>query len=250
MAFMSSSSTARVTSEQHAALEVLVSDLRGIFGPRLLSLVLYGVPPTPATHDGVLRTLALLERYTFEDLRRCVPLAYGWHRRRLAVPLLLTHHEFFRTLDVFPLEYGNIIASHLVIYGEAPFEGAQVRDADRRRGCEHQAKSHLIHLREGYLETGGDARDVADLIAASAPSFRALLLSLARLESTDAADPSDQDLAGIVEHIIGVPATLVAEVLSSPAATGTVADPTALLQRYIEASEKIWNFVDRAGAES
>jgi hypothetical protein len=243
---MASSSAARVTPEQHAALEVLVSDLRGIFGPRLLSIVLYAVSPSPATNDGVLRTLALLERYTFDDLRRCVPLAYGWHRRRLAVPLLLTHHEFFRTLDVFPLEYGNIIASHVVIFGEAPFEGAQVRDADRRRGCEHQAKSHLIHLREGYLETGGDARDVADLIAASAPAFRSLLLSLVRLESTDAADPGDEQLAGSVEHIIGVPAALVAEILSSPVAAGTVADPTALLQRYIDASEKIWSFVDRA----
>ena len=246
MAFMASSSTARTSSEQHAALEVLVSDLRGIFGPRLLSLVLYGFTPSPGVNDSVLRTLALLERYTFDDLRRCVPLTYGWHRRRLAVPLLLTHHEFFRTLDVFPLEYGNIIANHVVIYGEAPFEGAHVSDTDRRRGCEHQAKSHLIHLREGYLETGGDARDVADLIAASAPSFRALLLSLARLESTDAADPADQELAGIVEQNIGVPATLVAEVLSSPVAASTVADPTALLQRYIDASEKIWSFVDRA----
>ncbi len=246
MAFMAPSSTARVSSEQHAALEALVSDLRGIFGPRLLSLVLYGLTPTSVASDALLRTLAILERHTFDDLRRCVPLAYGWHRRRLAVPLLLTHHEFFRTLDVFPLEYGNIIASHVLIYGDPPFEGAHVSDADRRRGCEHQAKSHLIHLREGYLETGGDARDVADLIAASAPSFRALLLSLARLESTDAADPNDEELAGIVERTIGIPATLVSEVLSSAVGTSTVADPTALLQRYIDASDKIWSFVDRA----
>ena len=73
----------------------------------------------------------------------------------LAVPLLLSRDEFLRTLDVFPVEYGEIIANHRLIVGEDILAGLQVSEADLRRGCELQAKSHLIHLREGYLETGG-----------------------------------------------------------------------------------------------
>jgi hypothetical protein len=248
MGFMASSSAAALSADQHAAGEALAADLRRIFGTRLRSLVAYSVMETSAhDHDGLLRTLALLEQYSFADLRQCAPLTRAWRRRGLAVPLLLTHHEFMRTLDVFPLEYGHIIASHIVIAGDEPFAGAQVSAADRRRGCEHQAKSHLVHLREGFLETGGDTRDVASLIAASAPAFRSLLLNLAQLD-TDRPGTGmlpDHELAAITEQTIGVPATLVTEVLTSPVSLGTVADPTALLSRYIDASERIWTFVDR-----
>ena len=116
--------------------------------------------------ESYVRTLGLVERVTFDDLARAVPLAAEWHRRGLAVPLLLSRHEFERTLDVFPLEYGNIIASHVVIVGDDPFAGTRVAEADRRRGCEQQAKSHLIHLREGFLETEGEPRrrDAVDCV--------------------------------------------------------------------------------------
>jgi hypothetical protein len=237
------SSAARLSSDQRAALEMLLADLQSIFGARLRSLVAYGVNGS-TTNDQILRTLGLVERLTFDDLHRCVPFTVIWHQRALAVPLLLTHDEFFRTLDVFPLEYGSIIASHVLIAGDDPFEGAHVTDADRRRGCEHQAKSHLIHLREGFLETHGDARDIVRLIAASTPAFRTLLLNIARLETGDAGEYSHETLAAIAERTMGVPPDLVMDILASPNAMGTVAEPTALLARYIEASERIWRFVD------
>jgi hypothetical protein len=245
---MASSSAAALSSEQHAAGEALAADLRRIFAGRLQSLVAYGVLETNAHDpDGPLRTLALVASYSFDDLRQCAPLTYAWRRLRLAVPLVLTRHEFMRTLDVFPLEYGSIIANHVVIVGDEPFADARVSAADRRRGCEHQAKSHLVHLREGFLETGGDTRDVAALIAASAPAFRALLINLLQL---DAERPQmslidNHELAATTQTIIGIPAALVSDVLSSPIAAGTVADPTSLLARYIDASERIWAHVDR-----
>jgi hypothetical protein len=245
---MASSSAAALSSDQHAAGEVLAGDLRRIFGNRLTSLVAYGVRETNGHDpDGPLRTLALLTEYAFDDLRRCAPLTYAWRRLGLAVPLLLTRYEFMRTLDVFPLEYGSIIANHVVLAGEEPFTETQVSAADRRRGCEHQAKSHLVHLREGFLETGGDSRDVSALIAASAPAFRGLLVNLIQLDADrpDVPFVDDHALAEITHEIIGIPASLVSEILSSPVAASTIADPTALLSRYIEANERIWAHVDR-----
>lgn len=235
-----------LSPHQRAALETLAADLKRVFDARLRSLVLYGLNES-TTDDSVLRTLALVERLAFDDLHQCVPLAAEWLRRALAVPLLLTHHEFSRTLDVFPLEYGDIIASHVVLVGQDPFVGAHVADADRRRACELQAKSHVIHLREGFLETQGEPREIVRLIAASAPAFRTLLANLARLElgvGPDADTTSDEHLAGAADRTMGVPAALVAEVLASPVAASTVADPTALLARYIDATERIWRYVD------
>ncbi|MEP6916778.1 MAG: hypothetical protein ABJC89_14090 [Acidobacteriota bacterium] len=228
-----------LSTQERAALDGLAVDLGRVFGARLRSVAAYGLH-APAAAPRVIHTLALVDRLGFEDLAACVPRATEWRRRSLAVPLILEQEEFLRTLDVFPLEYGDIIAHHVLIVGANPFENARVAADDVRRACEHSAKSHLIHLREGFLETGGDAKAVARLIAASAASFRALLANIARL-----ADSDDVDVAATAERQIGVPASVVRDVLGAGAGTQTtITDPSALLSRYIAAVERIWEYVD------
>jgi len=236
---------APLTSAERAALDGLAADLGRIFGERLLSLVAYGLSK-PAPAPRVLHSLALVGRLGFADLAACVPLASAWRRRSLAVPLLLEREEFFRTLDVFPLEYGDIIAHHVVVAGPDPFAGTRVSPNDVRRACELAAKSHLIHLREGFVETGGSPSAISELISASAPAFRALLDHIARL-----ADDEEEDVAESAERQIGIPAAVVREVLSAGAGTrSSIAEPTALLSQYIAAAERVWEYVDtwRAGA--
>jgi hypothetical protein len=162
------------------------------------------------------------------------------------VPLILSRDEFARSLDVFPLEYGEIIAHHVAILGDNPFDGVSVQESDLRRACEQQAKSHLIHLREGFLEAGRQPRDLTNLIISSAPAFRILLGHIARLDGAlTKSDASDSDLAAFTAARIGVPEELVSEVLSSARTLGSIADPTPLLARYIAASERISAYVDR-----
>jgi hypothetical protein len=225
-----------ISAVERKALEGLTADLRRVFGERLLSVCAYGLAKRG---DGApLSALALVERLGFDDLAACAPLATDWRRHGLNVPLLLEREEFHRTLDVFPLEYGDIIARHVVIAGQDPFGGAQVSPADFRRAIELQAKSHLIHLREGFVESQGNPDAVGRLVAASAASFRALLENIGRLD-----DEGDDDVAGTAERQIGISASLVREVLSA-STRGTIADPTELLARYIAAAERIWEFVD------
>lgn len=210
----------------------LAADLQRIFGPRLQSLVAYGEldnPDDPDVASGDLHTLALVERLTFRDLAACAPLVPGWRRAGLAVPLLLARDEFARTLDVFPIEWGGIMAQHVAIVGADPFAGMRVSEADLRRACELQAKSHLIHLREGYLESGGRPVAVAQLMAASGPPLRALL---ARLEQLS---PGCTERAGLSPALVHEIAT---------AEASTIADPSALLACYIEAVEQLWQEVD------
>ena len=230
---------APLSSDERAALEGLAADLRRVFGGRLLSVVAYGlnrpVPPPRLVHS-----LALLERLSFTDLAACAPLAPSWRRHSLAVPLLLEREEFFRTLDVFPLEYGDIIANHVSIAGVDPFGTTRVSPNDVRRACELAAKSHLIHLREGFLESGGSPNAVSSLIAASADAFHALLDNIARL-----ADDEGDDVAETAERQIGISASVVREVLSAGAGTrSAIAEPTALLAQYVGAAERVWEYVD------
>jgi hypothetical protein len=231
--------SATLAPPDRAALESLAADLRRIFGNGLHSVCAYGT-----YGEGELRSIALVQRLDFEDLAACAPLSSGWAKRGLAVPLLLERDEFSRTLDVFPLEYGEIIGSHVVVLGDDPFAGLTVPDADRRRACELQAKSHLIHLREGFLETGGDPRRVARLIGASSEGFRRLLANIVSLVAPSA-DATGDHLPERVEEHIGVPRDLTREVLAAAGSgPSTIAEPSAMLARYIAAVERVWEFVD------
>lgn len=232
-------SVAPLSTDEREALDGLTAGLRRVFGTRLHSVSAYGLHE-PSASPRAVHSIALVERLTFQDLSACAPLAVTWRRTSLAVPLILEREEFLRTLDVFPLEYGDIIAQHVVIAGSDPFVDARVSPADIRRACELSAKSHLIHLREGFLETGGDAPSVARLIAASAGPFRALLANIARL-----ADDHDDDVADTAERQIGIPASVVRDVIGAGSGTqSSITDPTATLSRYIAAVEKVWEYVD------
>jgi hypothetical protein len=228
-----------LSDTERSALQGLAADLRRVFGPRLHSVAAYGLDGA-GMGAGLLHSLALVETLSFQDLAACAPLAESWRRRSLAVPLVLERDEFLRTLDVFPLEYGDIIAHHVLIAGPDPFAAARVSPADVRRACELSAKSHLIHLREAFMESGADPLAVGRLIAASAPSFTGLLRNIARL-----ADDDDADIAATAERQIGIPAGVVREVMSAGRGTqSTIAEPTALMARYIAAAERVWEYVD------
>jgi hypothetical protein len=122
---------------------------------------------------------------------------------------------------------------------------------DIRRACEVQAKSHLIHLREAFLETHAETTRIARLITASAAPLRALLTHIARLPdardlsaaeshskaSATTASLSDESLATMAERRMGVPAAVIRDVLASSAnGHSSVTDPSHLLAGYIDES--------------
>lgn len=159
------------------AVSALDTDLREIFGVRLESVVMYG----RAADGAPVTTMAVVSSLSPDDLQRCAQKAAAWHEAGLATPLVLGSHEFERSLDVFPFEFGAIVADHAVVSGRNPFEGVTVDPEDLRRACEVQARSHLLHLREGYIETRGRSDRVAELVTRSAAPFAALLANIERV---------------------------------------------------------------------
>src|SRR5262252_5919746 len=136
------------SSSQRQDIETLARDLEHVFGPRLRSLVAYA----GTQGDGSVHSCAIVDGLTFQDLVKCLPFTGRWHQRRVGVPLMLSSGELERTLDIFPLEYAAIAADHVVVRGTDPFAGVAIGVEDVRRAVEAQAKSHLIHLREAFLE--------------------------------------------------------------------------------------------------
>jgi hypothetical protein len=209
------------------AVTAIDRDLREMFGDRLRSVVAYAVTDrVPGTPQPM---LVIVEALTPADLRDCAARVVRWQESGIATPLFLETAEFPRSLDVFPFEFGAIIADHVIVSGENPFGGLQIDQEDLRRACEVQARSHLLHLRQGYIETQGRSDALAALITRSSGPLSGLLSSVARLKGTQFAD-----------GVLGQIANLHSQELSSDTAR-------RLFPEYLSAVEHLTNEIDRWG---
>jgi len=227
---------------RHAAA-ALAADLRHVFSTRLRSIVAYGPRIDAEADTAPLTCLALVESCGITDLESCARRASHWERHGLAIPLILPEQEFRQSLDAFPLEYDEIIRAHEVVFGTNPFEGASISPEDLRRACETQVKSHLVHLREGFIESGGRPQAVASLVAASAPAFASLLRNVARLSGAQQASRTDTTHEGA--RAAGLSPGVVNDVLAlERAAAIPTADPARLFPEYLSAVEQLARTVD------
>jgi len=243
------------------AVHTLERELRVVFGSRLRSLVVYGqraqarlhTPGGPGKGHGAhaapgrdvppARTLAVVDSMTPDDLRACATRIDAWHDAGLATPLLFAAREFERSLDAFALEFGAILADHTVVAGANPFASLAVDPADVRRACEVQARSHLLHLREAFLETRGRADALAVLIVQSAAAFAALVTSIARLEGHVTDDVASA--ARHVERTLGMAASAVSEVTTLVGVHEiSSGDAERLIGPYLDAVDRLVQHVD------
>jgi hypothetical protein len=147
------------------------------------------------------------------------------------------------SLDAFPLEYGEIIRAHQRVFGSDPFAGVAIAPADLRRACETQIKSHLVHLREGFIEAGGDPSNIASLVAESSRGFTALLRHVAWLSGATTHDRAEATREGA--RAAGVAGGFVADMLAleqQPAIRTN--DPARLFPDYVAAVEQLARAVD------
>jgi hypothetical protein len=229
-------------SAHRGALDAVLRDLQLVFGERLTAFVSYGTGPR-----DVAPSLALVSSLTADDLLACAVRAGAWHRNGAGTPLLLTRDEFTRSLDAFPIEYDEILDTRHVLFGVDPFTGLTIHAEDLRRACEVQVKSHLLHLRENYMECGARPSEVARLVADSAPAFQTVLRRLAGLDDRPARTPAE--IGAYAAGRPGLDPRVVGDVLALvDNADGAAVNAARLFPEYLAAVEQLARFVDRWNA--
>jgi hypothetical protein len=224
------------------ALTAALHDLQHIFRDRLLAVVTYGAAQGQPDNAPA-PSLVLVSAITADDLDQCAARAASWHRAGCATPLLLTREEFAGSLDAFPIEYGEIIESHRLVYGVDPFAGLTIRVEDIRREIETLIKSHLVHLRENYIECRGRQSEIGALVADAAQGFARLLRRLARLDALPAS--SHADLIAYAAKRPVLDARTVGDILAMAGnANASGVDPVRLYPAYLKAVEQLWHFID------
>ena len=188
------------------------------------------------------QSVVFVESITSGDLEAAGALVETWHHDDLDTPLLLTAAEFRRSLDAFPVEYRAMVERHVAIAGRPPFADIVFSTEHLRRACEVQAKGHLIHLRQGWLEAAGHDDALAELVARSAGPLAALLANVARLHGAASADRAESARTGA--RLAGLPESLVHDVLALEDAPEASRELVRRLPEYLDASERLWAFVD------
>ena len=231
-----------MSSSWKAAADSLADDLHRVFNDRLRSVVAYG-PHVEGDANAPLTCLALVSSLTIEDLHACAAFSTAWERSHVATPLILPEAEFRRSLDAFALEYGEIIRAHERVFGNNPFADVAIAPDDLRRACETQVKSHLVHLREAFIESGAKPGAIASVVAASAPAFAALLRNVARLSGVLTNDRAEATRLGARRAHISE--ELVSDLLSLERSSGMAAvDAARLFPQYLAAVEHLAHAVD------
>lgn len=238
-----------MTALQAAA--TLAEDLARIFGARLRAVLVHGTHarPHPRAVKAPVQTLALVDRLEYADLAATADRASGWLGRGLDMPLLLPEVEFRRSLDAFPLEYGDILAHHILVHGDNPLTGLAVAPEDMRRACEVRIRAHAIHLREGFLLAGQQPKAIADLIVASAGPLASLLETFARVTGAPPQSPPDA-IASHVARTAGLDAPLVARLLAlEEDRTLEASDAVHLYPPYLDLVQDLIGVIDTWRAE-
>jgi hypothetical protein len=218
-----------LSTSQRRAFERMAGDFSRVLGGRFVALAAYSSD----------RAVAFATTIEAADLDALSMLTEVWQRSSLATPLLLTSAEFSRSLDAFPLEYQAILDRHVVIAGTPPFAGAAVPREQLRRACETQAKGHLVHLRQSWIDAAGHNDDLAERVAGSALPLRVLLTQVASLRGK-----GEMDAAEFATEAFPAHADILRAVLALEADGFGAKALISKLPQYLAACEAIWTFVD------
>jgi hypothetical protein len=197
--------------------------------------------------------LVLVETLGATQLHAASAVARAWANDGHPAPMILTTSEWRSSVDIFPMEYADILDRHKVLFGELPLDDIQVRQKELRWQLENQAMGKLLHLRQGVLATGGDKRLQLELLEQTLSTYMVLFRSSLRL--TEEQPPTDYEALSrtVGAHAGFDPEPFVRVVRHARGAQKLpAAEAGAVLQGYLEGATRFAAYVDQffRGSES
>ena len=175
-------------------LQYLVSALQEGLPEGLLNLSLYGEAASEAYRPGTspLTTVLVLDDMRPERLALLRGILRRRRLRKLPIPLLMDPAYMETSLDVFPLEFLQIVDRHRTLLGDSgTFAGLEFDACNLRREVEQQLKGKLLHLRAAYLQVGTSRRSLLKLLTATPADFEIILRGMLYLADRERPERSD-----------------------------------------------------------
>ncbi len=112
-------------------------------------------------------------------------------------PLFLSLRQIEHSLDVFPIEWTEILERHLLLEGEDVIGTLAVPPQALRSQLEHELRSKHLRLRHAYLLSHAHPHELERELRGVASSFAALFRTLLRLQG----EPVPAELAQVIERV-------------------------------------------------
>jgi hypothetical protein len=184
-------------------LQTYVKGVTGQFGEQLEGVLLYGSAVRGEFLPGRsnLNILLLVSSYDSAVLKQYSSLHRQWSKEQIVVPLFLTEEELRISAEVFPLEFLEIQEQHRVLGGRDPFIGFHVKTDRLREAVVQGFMSHLLRLRQRYVEGNGADEATAILLPLSITSLLPLLRGVQRLLNRPVLSHSDAVVKDVAEQL-------------------------------------------------
>lgn len=175
---------AKIPDKPQDVFVPLTEDYKKVFGKDLVSLIIYGSAAGGFYVKGKsdINLLVVLTPEAVNSLEEIIPKVEYWRKRSVAVPWVMTKKFIASSLDCYPIEFLNMQNSHILIYGEDVLTPLKFKPEDLRLQIEKELKGKLILLRQAYLETEGNTRQLKQLIGRSVMAFISIFNALIYLK--------------------------------------------------------------------
>ncbi|MFQ5351870.1 MAG: hypothetical protein ACE5D3_02215 [Candidatus Binatia bacterium] len=167
--------------KDQAAIDKAVDDLRQIYAGRLLAVALHGeaVGLDYKPRKSPLALAIVLTAVSADELAAMHPHIKSWQRRRVVTPLVLDPRYIETSVDVFPLEFIDLMDRHFLLHGKSdPFAGISIQPAHLRAQIEAQLRGKMLHLWEAFLASAGSPRAMRRVLLETTPDFATALRGL------------------------------------------------------------------------
>ncbi len=228
-------------------LEKLTQELETACGENLKSVILYG-SAAAGDHAGKksdYNVLVVASNLGRDALKAFSKTAKAWARAGNPAPLLFTMDRLKKSTDVFPVELLDIKECHKILTGEDVVSDLDISTDNLRLQVEHELRGNLIQLRQQYLLSAGNSKEVCNLMVRSLSSFLVLFRASLRLFTNDIPQKKFQALEKLNETI-PVPLDVFRKVqeLKDGSLKPKAVDAEALFEEYIKTIECVIDAVD------
>ena len=238
---------AKIPDKPQDVFVPLTEDYLKAFGKELVSLILYGSAAGGSYVKGKsdINLLVVLTPEAVNKLEDSLATVKNWKKRHVAVPLVMTKAFIDSSLDCYPIEFLNIKNNHILIYGENVLEQLNFKPEDLRLQIERELKGKLILLRQGYLETEGNARQLRQLISRSFTAFISIFNALLHLKQ-ESASRQRRDTIKEVAKLFAVDAEVFLSCADIKEGVDKLSaeEVAGIFKKYLREVEKICNIVD------
>jgi hypothetical protein len=229
-------------------LQTYVKEVKGAFGEQMEGLLLYGSAVRGEFLPGRsnLNILLLVFSYDSAMLKQYSALHRRWSKEQIMVPLFLTEEELHMSAAVFPLEFLEIQEQHRVLGGRDPFIGFHVKTDRLREAVVQGLVSHLLRLRQRYVEGGGGGEATTMLLPLSITSMLPLLRGVQRLLGRPPLSHSDAAISDVAEQLkLDLQGLLDAWLLKRGQISPGHHEVPRLFDRYLQAATQLIRAVNQ-----